>query len=102
MAIFNIIKAFILVLFKILNSCFVDNFQHYHNDRKFSYRQVWANSVEPDETDQGLHCLPLCLHLLDAYLYGKTTLIKFYGNYNNFRCLNILDFSDINVFQLIG
>ena len=40
---------------------------------KFSDRQIWANSVDPDHTaprlkeqsDQGLHCLPFCLHLLD-------------------------------------
>ena len=40
----------------------------------FLDRQVWANSVDPD---QGLQCLPLRLHLLDAFLYGKATLLKF-------------------------
>ena len=29
------------------------------------------------QCDQGLHCLPFCLYLLDAYLHGKTTLCKF-------------------------
>ena len=38
------------------------------NDSKFSDRQVWSNSADPDQTapqqsDQGLHCLPFCLHL---------------------------------------
>ena len=51
----------------------------YSNDPKFSDRQVWANSIDPDQTapDQGLHCLPFCLHLLDASLYTKATLFKF-------------------------
>ena len=44
---------------------------HYRNDPKFLDRQVWANIVDPDQlleelSDQGLRCLPLRLHLLDA------------------------------------
>ena len=46
----------------------------YHNVPKFSDRQVWANSVDPEEqSDQGLHSLPFRLHLLDALFYGKAT-----------------------------
>ena len=30
-----------------------------------------------EQSDQGLHCLPFCWHLLDAFLYGKATLFKF-------------------------
>ena len=30
----------------------------YRNVPKFSDRQVWANSVDTDQSDQGLHCLP--------------------------------------------
>ena len=59
----------------------------YCNDPKFSDRQVWANSVNPDQTalnqtlleeesDLGPHCLPFCLHVLDAFLYGKTIQFK--------------------------
>ena len=42
----------------------------YRNDPKFSDRQVWANSADPDQeqSDQGLHCLQFPLHLLDALL----------------------------------
>ena len=45
----------------------------YCNVRKFSDRQVWANSADPDQTaqeqsDQGLHYLQFALHLLDALL----------------------------------
>ena len=31
----------------------------YRNDPKFSVRQVWANSADPDQeqSDEGLHCL---------------------------------------------
>ena len=41
-----------------------------------------ANSVDPDQTtpeqsDQGLHCLLFRLHVLDAFLYGITTLFTF-------------------------
>ena len=47
----------------------------YRNVSKFSDRQVWANSADPDQTapreeqsDQGLHCLQFPLHLLNALL----------------------------------
>ena len=30
----------------------------------FSDRYAWANSADPDQTDQGLHCLPFRLHHL--------------------------------------
>ena len=48
------------------------------NDPKFSDRQVWANSVDSDQeqTDQGLHCLIFCLHLLHIFLNGKAMLFK--------------------------
>ena len=51
----------------------------YRNDLKFSDRQVWANSVDPGQTapeqsDQGLHCLPFHLDLLDPLLFSKTTV----------------------------
>ena len=38
---------------------------YYRNDPKFSDRQVWANSADPDQTaDQHLDCLPFRLHLV--------------------------------------
>ena len=30
-----------------------------------------------EQSDQGLHCLLFCLHLLDSLLYGRVTLFKF-------------------------
>ena len=35
---------------------------------KFSDRQVYANSVDPDQTPilQGSQCLPFCLHLFGS------------------------------------
>ena len=30
-----------------------------------------------EQSDQGLHCLPFCLYLLDALFYSKTTLYNF-------------------------
>ena len=57
------------------------------NDPKFSDRQVWANSADPDQTaDQRLDCLPFCLYLLNALLYGKAAMSKFYGDYS--KCLD--------------
>ena len=55
------------------------------NVPKFSDRQIWANSADPDQTaplleeqsDQGLHCLQFPLHLLDALLEGKAILFNF-------------------------
>ena len=44
---------------------------HYNLDRnvpKFLDRQIWANSADPEQSDQGLHCLQFPLHLLDALL----------------------------------
>ena len=32
------------------------SFVSYHNDLKYRDRQFWANSVDPDQTTQGLHC----------------------------------------------
>ena len=50
-------------------------FEKYRNFPKFSDRQVWANSVDPDQeqSEQGLHCLPFRLHRLDSLLYGRAT-----------------------------
>ena len=62
-----------------------------HNDPKFSDRQVWANSVDSDQTapewsitrvqeqsDQGQHCLPFGEELLDAFRYmGKSLCSNF-------------------------
>ena len=44
-----------------------------HNDPKDLDVQAWANSVVPNQTapeqsDRGLHRLPLYLHLLDGLL----------------------------------
>ena len=43
-----------------------------------SFRIVWANSGDPDQTaDQRLDGLPFSLHLLNALLYGKAAMSKF-------------------------
>ena len=42
-----------------------------HNDPKFSDKQAWANSVDPDQTaplsGQGLHCLPFHMYFWTHY-----------------------------------
>ena len=45
----------------------------YRSVPKFSDRQLWANSADPDQTAQGLHCSPFHLHRLDSLLYGRAT-----------------------------
>ena len=65
----------------------------YRNDLKFSERLVWTNSADPDQTaprgesDQGLHYLQNCLHLLDALLYGKTSFSSFRMITVQFSCV---------------
>ena len=46
---------------------------NYRNVPKFSDRYAWANSEDPDQTDQGLHGLLFPLHRLDSLLYGRAT-----------------------------
>ena len=53
-------------------------------DPKFSDRQFWSNSVDPDQSDQCLHCLQFSLHILDVLLCGKTTFFKLYRAYRKF------------------
>ena len=78
-------KTFLLL---IINQIFhkITKWQNYHNepkhldrrnDPKFSERQVWANSADPDHSNQALHCLQFPLHRLDALLYCKAILLKF-------------------------
>ena len=33
--------------------------------------QIWL--LLKEQSDQGLHCLPFCLHRLDSLVYGKAT-----------------------------
>ena len=62
----------------------------YYNDPRFSTTRVWANSVDPDQSDWGLHGLPFCLHLLDALLYGKANFRVITANFSVSECLGIL------------
>ena len=56
----------------VLQVCCLKN-ENYSNGPKILDRQVWANSVDPDQAellkeqpDEYLHCLPVRLHLLDT------------------------------------
>ena len=55
-----------------MNNTFA-TFVQYRFGSKCSDKQVWSNSVDPGQTDQGLHCLPFRAHLLDVLLYGRAT-----------------------------
>ena len=61
----------------------------YCNGPKYSDRQVWANSVDPDlkeQSDWGLHFLPFCLHHLDTICCMKQP------HFSNFRIPYLLQF----------
>ena len=45
----------------------------YCNDPKFLDRQVCANSTDPDQTAQFLHCLLFNLHHLEILHNGRTS-----------------------------
>ena len=73
------------------------NFLNWNNYSKVIYRKnskywdiyVWANSVDSDQTalkeqsDQDLHCLPYCLHLLEALLHCKIKLFYIKDKYGS-------------------
>ena len=50
----------------------------YCKDSKYKDRSAGTNSADPDQTapkeqsDQGLHCLPVHLYLLDVFLQGDS------------------------------
>ena len=52
--------------------------QLYPNEPEYS-TEVWANSVDPvpttapKQSDEGLHCAPFCLHLLDTLQKPKVS-----------------------------
>ena len=54
-------------------------YMHYRNVPKLSDRQVWANSLDPDQNDRGLFCLPFRLHRLVALLFGKIHISQILG-----------------------
>ena len=39
--------------------------------------QTVQTQNRPEQSDQGLHCLPFRLHRLDTVLYGRATYFKF-------------------------
>ena len=61
----------------------------YRNVPKFSDRQVWANSVDPD---LGLHCFPFHLLLLDAFITVKSL-------WSNFRVISAI-ISSVRIFRI--
>ena len=68
----------------------------YRKNSKYWDMYVWANSLDSDQTalkeqsDQDLHCLPFCLHLLDALLHCNIKLFYIKDNYGSYSgCPNI-------------
>ena len=42
-------------------------------DRSGQTVQTQIRLLLEEQSDQGLHCLPFCLHRLDSLLYGRAT-----------------------------
>ena len=49
----------------------------FRTDRSGQTAQTQIRLLQEEQSDQGLHFLPFCLHHLDALFYGKAALFKF-------------------------
>ena len=49
----------------------------FRTDRSGKTVQTQIRQLLEEQSDQRLDCLPFCLHLLNALLYGKAALFKF-------------------------
>ena len=61
-----------------------------HNPMILKFVQTGLGNVAPGQSDQGLHCFPFGIHLLDTQLSDKTTVFKFFDNYSNFSHVLII------------
>ena len=52
-------------------------------DRSGQTEQTQIRLLLEEQSDQGLHCLPFHVHLLDTLLYGITFLFEFRGITSN-------------------
>ena len=53
-----------------------------------------------EQSDRFLHCLPFCLHRLDALLYGRATLFKFKADDSTFSGVRILKIFTVYIYVL--
>ena len=63
-----------LVLFLQTTTVMILNFQ---TDKPGQTVQTQIRQLLEEQSDQGLHCLPFRLQILDTILYGRATLFKF-------------------------
>ena len=60
----------------------------FRTDRSEQTAQTQIRLFLEEQSDQGLHYLPFCLHILDPLPCSKTILFQFLDIYNNFfRCI---------------
>ena len=74
--------CFISLKFMVRNQIFIVvyllSYDKYRNHPKFSDRQAWANSADPDQTALLIRVnTVLNTILLDSLFYGRATLFKF-------------------------
>ena len=68
------------VLLKLVTIMFLS----FRTDRSRQTVMTQIRLLLEEQSDQGLHCLPFCLHWLDAIYYGKATVFEFQSDYHTF------------------
>ena len=72
-------------------------------DRSGQTVQTQIRLLLEEQSDQGLHCLPFCLHLLDILLYGKPAcsnvwmITAFFSGVRMFRNFTLIYFDIVNI-----
>ena len=75
-AIHNTVRTFYKLLYPILKGIHNGNtvmILSFRTDRSGQTVQTQIKLLLEEQSDQGLHCLPFRLHLLDSLLYGRAT-----------------------------
>ena len=68
-------RCFMLNFHLINTSFYTDAYIYFRLINTPFYTDAYYDLEE--QSDQGLHCLPFCLHRLDSLLYGRATWFKF-------------------------
>ena len=55
----------------------------FRTERHMQTVQTQIRLLLEEQSDQGLHCLPFHLDLLDKWLHGMTFFFEFYDDYSN-------------------
>ena len=82
-----------LLRWQCYNSCLPKKFLVGGTDRAEQTVSTQIRLLLEEQSDQGLHCLPFHLHILDTYLYCKTKQLciqdSYYVKSPNFRFFTV-------------